>query len=175
MKLLKRNLSPFHYSLYTGKTPVTDSAGYETGESEITYAEPVAMRGNISPASGQSQIEQFGNLEQYDKVIVIDDMNCPIDENTVLYVDVSPGEGVTYDYTVKKVAKSLNHIAYAISKVKVSASAATQSNTTGGNTQSDTTSDTTGDTTQDETTGDTTQTDTTGDTNAEESSQGGTE
>jgi hypothetical protein len=158
MKLLKRNLSPFHYSLYTGKTPVTDSAGYETGESEITYAEPVAMRGNISPASGQSQIEQFGNLEQYDKVIVIDDMNCPIDENTVLYVDVSPGEGVTYDYTVKKVAKSLNHIAYAISKVKVSASS------------------TTGDTTPSETTGETTQTDTTGDTNAEEeSSQGETE
>ena len=119
MKLLKRNLTPFYYCLYTGKTPVT-SGEYETGESVVTYSEPVLMKGNISPASGQSQIEQFGNLEQYDKVIVVDDMDCPIDETSMLYVDVTPGEGRTYDYTVKKVAKSLNYIAYAISKVKVS-------------------------------------------------------
>jgi hypothetical protein len=65
----------------------------------------------------------FGNLESYDKVLVTDDMSCPIDENTVLFVDSKPGynQGVpTYDYTVRRVAKSLNSISYAISKVKVS-------------------------------------------------------
>ena len=65
----------------------------------------------------------FGNLESYDKVIITDDMDCPIDENTVLFIDKDPEfkDGKpTFDYTVRRVAKSLNTISYAVSKVKVS-------------------------------------------------------
>lgn len=32
----------------------------------------------------------FGNLESYDKVLITDDMSCPIDENTVLFIDKEP-------------------------------------------------------------------------------------
>jgi len=57
-------------------------------------------------------------------VIVTDDLTCPIDENSVLFVDKLPeySEDGTplYDYVVKRVAKSLNAIAYAIQKVNVS-------------------------------------------------------
>lgn len=63
------------------------------------------------------------NLDSYDKVLITDDMSCPIDENTVLFVDSKPGyrQGKpAFDYTVKRVAKSLNTISYAVSKVKVS-------------------------------------------------------
>ena len=57
--------------------------------------------------------------------MVTDDMSCPIDENSVLFVDRVPvqedGEPLnTYDYVVKRVAKSLTHISYAISRVEVS-------------------------------------------------------
>ena len=73
--------------------------------------------------AGKSQLGMFGNLDSYDKVLITDDMNCPIDENTVLFVDREPdyqdGKPV-YDYTIKRVAKSLNTISYAVSKVKVS-------------------------------------------------------
>ena len=65
----------------------------------------------------------FGNLESYDKVLITDDMNCPIDENTVLFIDKEPQvvkDKPLYDYTVKRVAKSLNSISIAVSKVKVS-------------------------------------------------------
>ena len=123
MKCLERNKRTFRYSLYKGKEPITDEYGRKTGEYRIVYAEPVCMRANISPAGGSSQVEQFGSSEQYDKVIVTDDMSCPIDENTVLYVDCCPdvsGNDVPFDYIVKKVARSLNSISYAISKVKVS-------------------------------------------------------
>ena len=48
------------------------------------------MLANISQATGQSNTEQFGNLENYDKVIVTDDLNCPIDENSVLFIDKEP-------------------------------------------------------------------------------------
>lgn len=124
MRLQQRNLKSIWYCLYAGKQAVTDDDGYETGEYEVTYQTPVQIKCNVSPAMGQSQLGMFGNLESYDKVIVIDDMSCPIDENTVLFIDRVPTrkDGVyvfNYDYVVRRVAKSLNSIAIAVSKVKV--------------------------------------------------------
>lgn len=45
------------------------------------------MEANISPAAGYAQIQQFGQFISYDKVIITDDMTCPIDENAVLFID----------------------------------------------------------------------------------------
>ena len=85
-------------------------------------------------------------MDNYDKVIVTRDMDCPIDENSVLFIDkdVEYGEAVTidyvpretvlgddeanpvtvevplYDYIVRRVAKSLNSISIAVRKVDVS-------------------------------------------------------
>lgn len=125
MKIMERNKQTFWYLLYDHKAPATDGEGNETGEEIIVYKSAVALRANVSPASGSSQVEQFGNLAGYDKVIVTDDMSCPIDENTVLFVDKEPeyreADGKPlYDYIVKRVAKSLNTIAYAVTKVSVS-------------------------------------------------------
>ena len=81
--------------------------GYETGQMSVKYKDAVKMRQFVS----------------YDKVIVTDDMDCPIAEDTVLFVDKNPeykdGKPL-YDYIVKRVAKSLNSISIAISKVNVS-------------------------------------------------------
>ena len=119
-----RNDSPFYYCLYTDKTPILDDYGNDTGEYTVTYAAPVKTYANISPASGAAQTEQFGNLENYDKVIVTRDMDCPIDENSVLFIDKEPEYSLDgdpmYDYTVRRVAKSLNSISIAVRKVNVS-------------------------------------------------------
>lgn len=128
MRLVKRNLKPIWYSLYNGRVPVIDDEGYETGETEVSYSDPVQIKVNVSPATGQAQSEMFGTLEDYDKVIITDQMTCPIDENTVLYVDREPDESKQYDYIVKRVAKSLNHISIAISRVKVASYAEAEDN-----------------------------------------------
>lgn len=123
MKLMKRNLKPVWYCLYSTKATQKDDDGYETGEDGVSYGEPVKLMCNVSPATGFAQTDVFGNLESYDKVLITDDMNCPIDENTVLFIDKEPqvvGGKLLYDYTVKRVAKSLNSISIAVSKVKVS-------------------------------------------------------
>ena len=125
MKIMERNKRPLWYLLYDHKAPAVDAEGNETGEEIIVYKPAVALRANVSPAFGSSQVEQFGNLVGYDKVIITDDMSCPIDENTVLFVDKEPeyreADGKPlYDYIVKRVAKSLNIIAYAVTKVSVS-------------------------------------------------------
>ena len=123
MKLMKRNLKPVHYCLYKGREPLLDDDGNETGEYQVGYESPVELQCSVSPATGYAQVNMFGNLDSYDKVLITDDMSCPIDENTVLFVDSKPGyrQGKpAFDYTVKRVAKSLNTISYAVSKVKVS-------------------------------------------------------
>lgn len=123
MRTLNRNQSPFWYLLYDRKEPVTDEYGNETGEEQVFYKDAVSMKANISAATGSAQVEQFGNFAGYDKVIVTDDVGCPIDENTVLFIDKEPeyvdGKPL-YDYLVRRVAKSLNSISYAVSKVEVS-------------------------------------------------------
>lgn len=124
MKCLKRNKQKFAFSDFLGKTPIVDSEGRRTGEYTVSYSEPIYIEANISPAGGEMSVQQFGTDLQYDKVIVSDDTTLSISENTVLFVDVPPQFDDTgrpiYDYIVKKVAKSLNSVAYAISKVKVS-------------------------------------------------------
>lgn len=124
MKTLKRNQVSLWYLLYDHKEPVKDEDGNETGESQVFYKTAVQMSANVSAATGTAQVEQFGNLAGYDKVIVTDDLSCPIDENTVLFLDKEPEydeDGLPlYDYLVKRVAKSLNSISYAVSKVSVS-------------------------------------------------------
>ena len=123
MKLMKRNLTPVYYCLYSNRQPIVDDEGYETGEYEVVYGEAVQLICSVSPATGYAQVEMFGNLESYDKVLITDDMACPIDENTVLFIDKEPefeNGKPKYDYTVRRVAKSLNSISYAVSKVKVS-------------------------------------------------------
>lgn len=139
MKCLKRNKRPFYYCLYAETIPIIDEYGNESGEEIITYDDPALMYANISRATGQSNTEQFGNLENYDKVIVTDDLNCPITESSVLFIDKEPefADVLTHtatavttldetvrvpvpDYIVRRVAKSLNSISIAVQKVNLS-------------------------------------------------------
>lgn len=147
MRDLKRNQTEFWYCLLNPNTQeaIVDENGNETGELITSYKKAVPMRANISPATGQNQVEQFGNLDSYDKVIITCDMSCPIDENTVLFIDKRPeytnvqtheiveGQALyaddevvektyelpKYNYIVKRVAKSLNGISIAVRKVDV--------------------------------------------------------
>lgn len=80
------------------------------------------------------QTRQFGENESYDKVIVIDENSYPIDEYSILWIDTMPklnedgllatnakGEIITpHDYVVKKIARSMNFVSIAISKVMIS-------------------------------------------------------
>lgn len=123
MKTMERNKTALWYMTYAGSAPVLDEYGNEIG-TEVTYNPPVMLRANISPATGSSQVEQFGSLAGYDKVIVTDGVDCPIDENSVLFIDkavefTDDGKPL-YDYTVKRVARSLNSVSYAVTKVSVS-------------------------------------------------------
>lgn len=120
LRTLERNKQIIYYALYEGKEPVLDEYGNETGEYEILYSFPTALRINVSAARGEYSTRQFGDTEKYDKVLMTDDLNVPITETSILWID-SLDTTKPHDYIVKKVAKSLNSVSIAVSKVSVSA------------------------------------------------------
>lgn len=131
-----RNRQPFWYALYDQTVEQYDEYGNQVGTS-ASYGNPVVTSGNISPARGSVITQQFGDDDQYDRVIVTGDRDIPIDEYAVLWVEVEPeldengalkvnanGDYVTpWDYIVRRVARGLPNFgstAIAISKVSVS-------------------------------------------------------
>ena len=147
MRGLEINKKQFAYCNYVSSKNIRDERGNFTGEKVKVYSEAVTMNANISPATGANNAEQFGALEDYDKVIVFTG-ESPITESSVLFIDKAPeyttvtnyeptlvGAAKTntatveytavtyqvpvYDYVVKRVAQSLNSVSIAISKVKV--------------------------------------------------------
>lgn len=122
MKALERNKQNIYYANYTGKTKVYDEDGLYTGESEVTYTEPVGVKVNVSASRGQAEIDLFGTDLNYTNTIATD-KDLGIDEHSILWVGKEAYQGsviTPHNYTVVSVAKSLNSIVYAIRKVDVS-------------------------------------------------------
>ena len=125
MRCMTRNKRKFYYASYIGETEIIDEYGNHTGEYRLGYEKPTKEFGNVSAAQGEMQSRQFGESESYDKVIVLDDVNTPIDEYSILWVDTLPhlnedgSIDTPHDYIVKKIARSLNNVSIAISKVDV--------------------------------------------------------
>lgn len=126
MRCMERNKQVFYFSSFTDKVEIVDEYGNRTGEYKVLYDNPTKLSGNISAAMGEMQNRQFGESELYDKVIVLSNPNVSIDEYSILWVDTLPTlkeDGSTntpHDYIVKKIARSLNSVSIAISKVMVS-------------------------------------------------------
>lgn len=124
MRNLRRNATSIWYLLLDKSKPIQDEYGNDTGGSLLVYKPAVKICASVSSDTGMSTVMQIGNLPDYDRVILVDDPNCPIDENTVLFVDKSPEydkDGApVYDYVVQRVSRSLNTVAYGIRKVEVS-------------------------------------------------------
>lgn len=118
MRMCERNLRLFYHAEFVEREEVQDEYGNYTGEGRIIYSDPMPRRANISPAKGTASVEMFGSDLNYTKTLVVTDMNCPIDENSILWVDNIDTEK-PHDYVVVGVARSINNISYAIKKVDV--------------------------------------------------------
>ena len=130
-----RNKQVFWYALYDSTQKTEDEYGNQNG-TYADYGNPVQTSGNISPARGDVVARQFGDDDQYDKVIVTGERDTPINEYAVLWIDTVPeldengalkvnadGEIVTpWDYIVRKVGRGLPNYGstvIAVSKVTV--------------------------------------------------------
>ena len=117
MKTLARNKIRIYYALFRTKVPLKDEYGNLTGESDLQYGEPTEYFINVSAARGTADVEQFGINAIYTKTMVTNDLDCPIDETTHLWINREPTQ--PHNYVVTSVARSLNSVTYAVKEVSV--------------------------------------------------------
>lgn len=135
MRGANRNKQVFWYALYSETVEDYDEYGNQIG----THSEPgevVKAYGNISAAKGEVDARQFGDADNYDKTIFLENRDTPIDEYAVLWIDtgepvtdlygkpqVMDGKYVTpWDYVVTKVGCGLpkfGGVVIAVRKVNV--------------------------------------------------------
>lgn len=137
MRSLKKNKQKLYYATYSEEIKVYQSDENENivyvddGDGNLIpieigsapgYNTPVLFHTNISAGKGSAQEEVFGTGIDFTRTISTTDMTCPIDELTLLWIDVPIAylaDGTvdpdSADYKVAaKPAKGLNNIMIAI-------------------------------------------------------------
>lgn len=133
MRMARVNKQKMHYALYGKEVPIydyyTDNEGnkipLDTGETKITYENPVEFFGNIALSGGESEAVEFGlNLADYEAILVVAKNTLPIDETSRIWHNTEPTYNedgtvneVSADYTVVKVSPSLNVDKFVLKKV----------------------------------------------------------
>lgn len=125
MQPMRRNQRPYWYANLISVEPQEGEYG-PTGQINTQYGAPVRGKGNIAPATGEKLTQQFGEVLDYDTVLLprAGDM---ISETTVLWVDCVekpiPNEDGSFTppwtHEVKRVAGSLNNTLVALKQVTV--------------------------------------------------------
>ncbi|MCM1167706.1 MAG: hypothetical protein NC299_17145 [Lachnospiraceae bacterium] len=112
MRDLRRNQVAVTYRQYLESKEIVDKWGNSTAEYEPVFGEEQTLLMSVSANKGAYSEQMFGGVLDYDRVMLISDPNCPIDEHSRLTID-----GKTY--VVKAVARSLNVTQYAIKRVDI--------------------------------------------------------
>lgn len=140
MRNLNKNKQKMYYALHIGSVPIyeQDADGnvlyievdgaqvpVETGEKKPGWGVPVEFYGNISMSGGDAEEAEYGlDLSQYEAVLVTDKGLLPVDEKSRIWHDTEPVmnvdgtvDGLTADYTIVKINKSLNADKYILKAV----------------------------------------------------------
>lgn len=147
MRVLERNKQDLWFANRTGESYVTDGNGLKTGEKEQTYGNPQKIRVSMSMSSGANNLgsqgmvtlDPYGLTTAYTHNAITEDLNCPMDEEAIVWYGINPtrtvtvtrtvnGETVTeeqevpvpYNYRVVRKAQSLNHLIYYLKEVDAS-------------------------------------------------------
>lgn len=127
MHTQNRNKQDLWYSLKIRTEEVRDEqTGLLTGEHRVIYAEPVETRMSMSISSGANNLgsqgmvtlDPYGITTAYTHRMVTHDMNCPINEESLIWIGRTPTDGA-HNFKVVRVARSLNHIIYYVKEVDV--------------------------------------------------------
>lgn len=131
MRCLRRNQRVMWYSTYKDKEYVVDENGRRTGDMKLTYNDPVKIKMSISATTSMtsasrgafSDTADYGAVLNYDRRLVTDDMKCPIDETSVMFINEEPeydDEGdckFNFDHEVIKKVVGLDNITYYVKRL----------------------------------------------------------
>ena len=120
MRTLNRNKTKIYYANLDREVELVDDYGDPTGEFVPGYGEANSLKCNVSASRGTADSELFGINLDYSRTLCIEGTNCPITEESVLWVGIEPYDNVKHNYVVKAIAVSLNNTVIAIKEVTVS-------------------------------------------------------
>ena len=116
--MLERIKQSFFWKSFKGYADKRDSNGYLIG-TFAEYGDPQTARANVSAAKGFAEQEMFGNLLNYDRVIV-SRIALDMDENSLVWLDGETPDKSPHNYIVSRVSKSGNYTVYALKRVELS-------------------------------------------------------
>ena len=141
MMMLNQNKQKMYYALQDKIVPIyeTDEEGniiyyedaegnkipLETGDTKLSYGEPIEFYGNISMSGGEAETVEYGvNIGDYEAILTVDKGLLPLSEISLVWYENEPrmNEDGTVDehsadYEVVKVSPSLNTYKYVLKKV----------------------------------------------------------
>lgn len=133
MVSMEINKTTIWYSnlIHGESVPVTDSNGLMTGDYQLAYTNPVALRAALSEsiglnnlsAQGIAELEPYGITTNYTHRLITEDMNCPLDEESIVWHDHDPGDNpydVPYEFRVIRASSTLNYKMYYLRQVNTS-------------------------------------------------------
>ena len=118
MRGLLRNQKKLWYRLSAGVVATYDTEGNEDGCKQ-TFSAAVAFRGNLDDGASEVGLTVFGKIPDYTHVLIVFDMDCPIDEEAVLNLTEPSGTTAAYDFTVRARREGLNSLMFALKRVTV--------------------------------------------------------
>ena len=118
MRLLQRETQKVYISRYLGLSQGVDQKGRLTGRDVISRSEPEAFYPSVSAAKGDTSEALFGQLVEYDRIIIVDDVAFQAAPSDVFWIDV-PVTG-KYDYIATRVAHKGHLTIIAVRKIEVS-------------------------------------------------------
>ena len=126
MKALRRNKRPVYYAMYEGVTEQTRDGLY-TGGREKHYGDATLLMMDVGASrtaygfvSSVVQMDYFGLDKPYSKVALCDDIDCPITEETIIWLDMgklneysvdigySVGDKVLYDGKIYECSEAVS-------------------------------------------------------------------
>lgn len=126
MRNLLYNMTPVWYATLISKTENIDRNGNRAGTYKLTYSEPVKKLMSVRWNIGDITLTPFGLNQDGRRRIVTDDLNCPIENGSILWIGIEPDENgedgaVKHNYEVSGAPeRSFNQIVYLVSEVNVS-------------------------------------------------------
>jgi len=105
------------------KVPILDEHGLKTGDFMMKYTDPVPIDVALSEsiglnnltAQGVAELRSYGVTTNYTHRMITDDMDCPIDEESIIWHERDPGDNpydVPYNFKVVRASKTLNYKMY---------------------------------------------------------------
>ena len=115
MRDLRANQKTIWYQNSNGFAIVEDENGNRTGEERPIMEPAEQLRISVSGAVGAMEAAAFGGFTDYSRTACTANVNCPLHEGTLVWINRDASESP--DYVVTKKADTINGILYALKEV----------------------------------------------------------